>query len=1373
MNSQLIKGTILLFFTLFYSHKSYCQFDNIDTIAINYGLARQVLETDINSDGNIDIVVLYNDHLVWYENDSTGFFKRGSLIFDNFNIPGRMDIGDLDSDGDADIAVCDKWNNDLFWLENNNLGEEFSYHLINGSISSAIAPSISDLDGDGDLDILVSGNNILSWYKNDGAATFSLQQNLPANACQCPSVGEADLDGDLDLDVIYVSIDNNEVGWHENLGAGVFGPAQTIASHTGAASLLIEDVDGDGNIDLVVGSTYAGGSGQTIRFYKNLGGAIFSTLQFGISGQGQYPEIRMIDYNNDGFKDLIFAESYYDNIIVYPSDGAGSFITTPTIHYTAIENSHTLAVKDFNNDGLEDIIYMEEEHLMMDYNLGNGNFAFQTSTTNYLNQPQKIEMADLDNDSDLDLIVISSVSKELCWYENLGGDIFSGKKTLDFLETGRYVKSADLDNDGDLDIVYGMGQFIKIIENLGGGVFDTPAVLTSSVAVRQICVADFNNDSKLDIVVNQYNPSILIFENLGGLNFSSPNTLLSGLASVENISIADMDLDGDIDLMASSGTDNKIVWYDNTSGSFGTYQIISSSITNPSYSTLADLNNNGLNDILFYSNNNDQLGWIMNLGQGVFSPENVLPISILYLANIETQDINNDGLLDIIAPHSFDLIWFENLGAGSFSNTPNISNVGQNHLIASADLDVDGDYDIIFGNSSQLSIIQNQLFSDTQIKGELYFDLDSNGVKDGIDYGSSLLGVFSTPLSDFTYTASDGKYLMNFSDTIGSYSIFPELLNYWSITTDSLTYQVNIDSNFNSMDSLDFGFYPDTLVDSLDVHLIGGFPRCNDEVNYWLGFTNKGTTVPSGIYSITLDDSLSLVSTSILPDSISGQTIYWHYDSLGYFQSQIHNIVVQMPDFMSFGDTLSSILSLVIDSLGSSNLFSANLDQVLLCAYDPNDKIASPIGIDLEGYIPTETPYIDYTIRFQNTGNDTSINVVIKDKFDANLELQSLQILSHSHPVSITVDQFGEAKFTFSNIYLPDSNVNFLESQGFIKFRLQLNPFLLAGTQINNTAQIFFDFNPAVITNTKTHTLYDCNSILTSLSINSINCQNEIIIGDFMVDPSATEFNWNINAIDSAFGSNYTWLADTSGNFDLNITIQTPFCFADSILNFNINAEVYGTSFHDSICNGDSLLIFNTYQNTANVYFDTLTSVISGCDSINMFNLIVNSNPLVTFSNLDDTLCLQEGPISLSANPGGGVFSGNGINTNEFDPNLSGTGDHQIFYTYTDPSSSCQSSESENIYVIDCLGLSANLKHEFTIQPNPFSENTILRSKSLIDFASHYKMYDLTGRLIYQSEEILSNEIIINRTTIPNGIIILELFDYAGASIFRERLIIQ
>ncbi|MEM9821412.1 MAG: T9SS type A sorting domain-containing protein [Bacteroidota bacterium] len=146
--------------------------------------------------------------------------------------------------------------------------------------------------------------------------------------------------------------------------------------------------------------------------------------------------------------------------------------------------------------------------------------------------------------------------------------------------------------------------------------------------------------------------------------------------------------------------------------------------------------------------------------------------------------------------------------------------------------------------------------------------------------------------------------------------------------------------------------------------------------------------------------------------------------------------------------------------------------QTNIGAFDPNDKAGFPLGRGTDHYID-QNQAIDYFIRFQNTGTDTAFNVVISDKISELLDLSSIRLLASSHPYEYDLNEEGVLVFTFKDIMLPDSNVNQVASNGFIKFQIDQKVDLPLGSQIFNQAAIFFDYNAPVITNTTVHTVGD------------------------------------------------------------------------------------------------------------------------------------------------------------------------------------------------------------------------------------------------------------------------------------------------------------
>jgi uncharacterized repeat protein (TIGR01451 family) len=143
-------------------------------------------------------------------------------------------------------------------------------------------------------------------------------------------------------------------------------------------------------------------------------------------------------------------------------------------------------------------------------------------------------------------------------------------------------------------------------------------------------------------------------------------------------------------------------------------------------------------------------------------------------------------------------------------------------------------------------------------------------------------------------------------------------------------------------------------------------------------------------------------------------------------------------------------------------------------SFDPNDKLVRPAGTTSEHYTPIGAA-LSYTVRFQNTGNDYAYRVVIVDTLATELDLSTLQMGAVSHPYKFTVSGKGRPvlTWTFDNINLPDSARDQAGSNGFLQFSIKPLADLPAKSRVENFADIFFDYNPPVRTNTVFNRIYD------------------------------------------------------------------------------------------------------------------------------------------------------------------------------------------------------------------------------------------------------------------------------------------------------------
>ena len=160
-------------------------------------------------------------------------------------------------------------------------------------------------------------------------------------------------------------------------------------------------------------------------------------------------------------------------------------------------------------------------------------------------------------------------------------------------------------------------------------------------------------------------------------------------------------------------------------------------------------------------------------------------------------------------------------------------------------------------------------------------------------------------------------------------------------------------------------------------------------------------------------------------------------------------------------------------STGFGTLFNTNpgaLTTSVHCgevigAYDPNDKLVEPRGVGSDGKVEPGTP-MTYTIRFQNTGTDTAFRVFLIDTIQEGLDIRTLEVLgaSHSHEVQWIAPRVMQ--IDFQDIRLVDSFANEAASHGFFRYRLQQSESLPLLSVLENYADIYFDFNTPVRTNT-------------------------------------------------------------------------------------------------------------------------------------------------------------------------------------------------------------------------------------------------------------------------------------------------------------------
>lgn len=344
---------------------------------------------------------------------------------------------DVDGDGDIDVLSASDLDGTVVWHENTDAKGTFGEPQViatgeSGGGASASA-YVADVDGDGDMDVLATfskrinanlNTNKTAWYKNvDGTGTFGNERVITTDDNGLAHA--TDLDGDGDVDVLTRYFRADTISWYENTdGKGAFGGQQVISTGTGRArGAIAVDLDGDGDADVLSGSSGFGGSESKIVWHENSDGeGTFGEQHVITTELREMISPHAADLDGDGDLDVLSASRE-----VWPSPDKIAWYE--------------------NTDGM-------------------GAFGPQQIITTQAVRPTSIYTADVDGDSDMDVLSASSEcdwnrfrfqceGEGIAWYENTDGAGSFGEQQFITTEKvgAQSVHAADVDGDGDTDVL--------------------------------------------------------------------------------------------------------------------------------------------------------------------------------------------------------------------------------------------------------------------------------------------------------------------------------------------------------------------------------------------------------------------------------------------------------------------------------------------------------------------------------------------------------------------------------------------------------------------------------------------------------------------------------------------------------------------------------------------------------------------------------------------------------------------------------------------------------------------------------------------------------------------------------------------------------
>ncbi|MEL7219846.1 MAG: VCBS repeat-containing protein [Bacteroidota bacterium] len=401
---------------------------------------------DIDGDGAKDVLTYKGNpstekpKVSWYPNQNNTFPDREqvTLHFQDNDRPSFA-AGDLDNDGDNDLlvqheAIRTSWN----------IGDNLlSVPELTAAASAGKDVILKDANEDGFLDVLAYRDNLLLWMINDGTGQFPNEISVGnLSYSTVAAMGAEDLDNDGDLDVLASSYDNDtgssEAFWMELNTNGTYTQHDLSGSVARPYHFEVADYNNDDLLDIAL----TGLSTPEVSIFTNLGEGAFESGSVSLISVPK--SFHWVDMDQDGWKDILYSETYTDPAVILRRNQGGSFGGDEFLETFLIGTDNTVlcAPADMNLDGIMDIVATVDFMRIDQFDFrsrvavllgtGNGNFAdpsylFEYNTYGF--DYEYLQIADMNGDGKPDPIMhyfaeglnvdfANDEFDDITWFEN-------------------------------------------------------------------------------------------------------------------------------------------------------------------------------------------------------------------------------------------------------------------------------------------------------------------------------------------------------------------------------------------------------------------------------------------------------------------------------------------------------------------------------------------------------------------------------------------------------------------------------------------------------------------------------------------------------------------------------------------------------------------------------------------------------------------------------------------------------------------------------------------------------------------------------------------------------------------------------------------
>ncbi len=669
------------------------------TYSLNDGV-RSMTIGDINNDGVMDVVAGAGKgsptpdgrvHAIdGTDGSSIWIFTPGSTGDTN----GDVAIGNFNGDAYPDVAVA-CWD-DYVYAINGQTGTQLWSKLIGSIFVNAV--STGDVNGDGIDDVAFAHSYLAGPYNNyqgvlngiDGSTIW-----MQTVSYKVENVIMADIDDDSSLEAVFGVTTGSTPGVLEihvrNAADGSLEWSYTIgsASANPDAFLFAEDIDDDGDLDLIVGNEW-------VNFYIYAFDGDSSTPMWTSELLNGYArDIAFGDVTGDGNLNIIAAT--YDRVqILEASDG------TKTWYYSVAGTIAGVGSADFDGDGIVDVAAGgSAEASGSPPNPGKSVWALKTVQSpllwefNFGEYGNALAIDDLTGDQFMDVVTVCSLDDKACAIDGEDGtELWSwvGTENLYAVTTG------DFNDNGQVDVaVAGDDDRVTALYGNNGNVmwqFNTPG---NQIYRKYLQVADLNNDGNIDVIAGCDDSHVY---GINGLNGNQLWSCHVG-AAVNEVELAQMDASGPMDVVAAVGSGasgEKVVVIDGSNGnilwSYNAPEAVE-------HVEVLDVNGDNVPDVAAAITPFNPMQIIMIDG----STHNSLWTKSLPIASnvhsLAHGDLNGDNIPDVVVPgRSTDKKVYALNGVNG-NELWNYLTGGEINSVAVVDIDSDNQLDVIAGSDDQ------------------------------------------------------------------------------------------------------------------------------------------------------------------------------------------------------------------------------------------------------------------------------------------------------------------------------------------------------------------------------------------------------------------------------------------------------------------------------------------------------------------------------------------------------------------------------------------------------------------------------------------------------------------------------------------------